>query len=187
MKFNADRHFIYILARVDEHKKQLQSYYKLTEEDLEEITKDWSVDLLISADPMEIFDIDSPKATHDTPGPNKTKKNEEAQDVSSTLAKTASISPKQGGDGGQIDGAKVEKKKGEVTLPRDKEDLSKKRKVSPPKPSSQKQSKAYMTKMQTTLTSDNFDFIVTTLNNASLEIVEKLEAKHEEIYNQIKV
>jgi hypothetical protein len=47
MKFCADRHFIYLTARADEHKEQLQSYYKLTEEDLEEITKDWSTDLLI--------------------------------------------------------------------------------------------------------------------------------------------
>jgi hypothetical protein len=41
MKFNADRHFIYITMHADEHKKQVQSYYKMTEEDLEEITKDW--------------------------------------------------------------------------------------------------------------------------------------------------
>jgi hypothetical protein len=40
MKFNADQHFIYITMRVYEHKKQLQSYYKLTEEDLEEINKE---------------------------------------------------------------------------------------------------------------------------------------------------
>jgi hypothetical protein len=58
--------------------KQLQSYYKLTEEDLEEITKDWSMDLLIPVDPVEMSDIDSPEAAHDTPGPNKTKKNKEA-------------------------------------------------------------------------------------------------------------
>jgi hypothetical protein len=60
MKFNADRHFIYITTRVDEHKQQLQSYYKLTKEDLEEITKDWSADLLIPADPAEISDINNP-------------------------------------------------------------------------------------------------------------------------------
>jgi hypothetical protein len=60
MKFNADQHFIYITVHTDEQKKQLQSYYKLMEEDLEEITKDWLVDLLILADPAEIFDIDSP-------------------------------------------------------------------------------------------------------------------------------
>ena len=59
MKFSVDRHFIYITARVDEHKQQLQSYYKLTEDDLEEITKEWSVDLLIPANPVEMSDVDS--------------------------------------------------------------------------------------------------------------------------------
>jgi hypothetical protein len=44
-----------------------------------------------------------------------------------------------------------------------------------------------MTKIQTTLTSDDFDFIVATLNDASLEIEEKQEAQQEEIYNRIKV
>jgi hypothetical protein len=145
------------------------------------------VDLLIPVDPAEMSDIDSPEAAHDTPGPSKTKKNEEAQDVSSTSVKTASISPAQGGDGGEIDGTEVEQKKGEVTPPRDEEDPSKKRKVSPPKPSSRKKSKASMTKMQTTLTSDDFDFIVAALNDASLEIAEKQEAQQEEIYNRIKV
>jgi hypothetical protein len=40
MKFRAYRHFIYITARVDESKEELQSYYKLTKECLEEITKE---------------------------------------------------------------------------------------------------------------------------------------------------
>jgi hypothetical protein len=40
MKFHTDQHFIYITMHIDEHKEELQSYYKLTEEDLEEITKD---------------------------------------------------------------------------------------------------------------------------------------------------
>jgi hypothetical protein len=31
MMFNVDHHFIYIIARADEHKEQLQSYYKMTE------------------------------------------------------------------------------------------------------------------------------------------------------------
>jgi hypothetical protein len=78
MKFSVDRHFIYITMRANEHKQQLQSYYKLTEEYLEEITKEWSVDLLIPTDPAELSDIDSPEVAHDTPGPSKTKKNEEA-------------------------------------------------------------------------------------------------------------
>jgi hypothetical protein len=53
-------------------------------------------------------DIDSPEAPHDTPRPNKTKKNEEAQDVSINSTKTASISPEKGGDGREIDGAEFE-------------------------------------------------------------------------------
>jgi hypothetical protein len=52
MNFSVDCHFIYITMRVDEHKKQLQSYYKLTKEDFEEITKDCSVDLLILVNPQ---------------------------------------------------------------------------------------------------------------------------------------
>jgi hypothetical protein len=40
MKFYTNRHFIYINEHADEHKEELQSYYNLTEEDLEEITKE---------------------------------------------------------------------------------------------------------------------------------------------------
>jgi hypothetical protein len=141
MKFNADRHFIYIIVRADKHKKQLQSYYKLTEADLEEITKEWSIDLLIPAEPMEIFDIDSPEAVQDTPGPNKKKKTDEVQDLSSASVKTYSMSPEKGGDGEEINGTEDEQRKGEVTPLRDEEDPSKKRKVSSPKPSSWKRSK----------------------------------------------
>jgi heme-binding NEAT domain protein len=98
--------------------------------------------------------------------------------------KIASISTEKGGDGREIDGTKVEPKKGEVTPPRDEEDPSNKRKVSPPKPSSQKKVKETRTKFETTLTSDDFNFIIATLNDASLEIVEKQEAQKEEIYSQ---
>jgi hypothetical protein len=87
--------------------------------------------------------------------------------------KTASISPDRGGG----DEAKVEQRPNEVTLPKDEVDPLKKRKVSPLKPSSQKKSKSTMTKMQTVLTSDEFDFIIAPLNDASLEIVEKQGAK----------
>jgi hypothetical protein len=67
---------------------------------LEEITKEWSIDLLILVDPAEIFEIDNPEIVHDTPGPSKTKEDEEVQDVNSTSMKTTLISPMQGGDGG---------------------------------------------------------------------------------------
>jgi hypothetical protein len=46
-KFHADRHFIYITARRDESKEELQSYYKLTDEDMEEITKEWPAEFLV--------------------------------------------------------------------------------------------------------------------------------------------
>jgi hypothetical protein len=138
MKFNADRNFIYITVRVDEDKQKLQSYYKLMEEDLDEITKKWSVDLLIPADPAEISNIDSPKSAQDTPRPSKTKKTDEVQDLSSASVKTASMSLEKGGDGEEIDGPEVEQRRGKVTLPRDEEDPTKKRKVSPQKPSSRK-------------------------------------------------
>jgi len=39
-KFCVDRHFIYIIACRDERKEELQTYYKLTNEDMREITKE---------------------------------------------------------------------------------------------------------------------------------------------------
>jgi hypothetical protein len=81
----------------------------------------------------------------------------------------------------------VEQKKGEVTPPRDEADPLNKRKVSPLKPSSRKKLRAIVTKMQTTLTPDDFEFIIATLNDSSLEIVEKQGAKQEELYDRIQV
>jgi hypothetical protein len=185
MKFSADRHFIYITVRADENKEQLQSYYKLTEEDLEEITKEWSTDLLVSADPTELSDIDSPEAAQDTPGPSKTKKtkktkkDEEIQDVDSRSVRTASITPEQGGNDEDLE--EVEQRPG------DEVEIIKKRKGSPPKPSSRKKSKAPVTKMQTTLTPDDFSFLLATMNEAIEEITEKQEAKQETMYNRIEI
>jgi hypothetical protein len=51
------------------------------------------MDLLIPADHMEISDIDSPEHLHDSPGPRKTKEDEEVQDVNSTSMNTTLISP----------------------------------------------------------------------------------------------
>jgi archaellin len=93
--------------------------------------------------------------------------------------KTTSISPKKGGDDAELNDTEVEQQQG------DKADPLKKRKGSPPKPSSQKKSKATMKKMQTILTSNDFDFLIATLNDASLEIAEKQEAKQEDLYDQI--
>jgi hypothetical protein len=142
MKFSADRHFTYITMRADENKQKLQSYYKLIEDELEEITKEWSEDLLVAANPTEMYDVDSPEAMPDTLGPCNTKKDVEVKDIHSTSMNTTSLSPAKGGDAEELGGTEVEERKGEVTPPRDKEDPSKKRKITPPKPSSRKKAKA---------------------------------------------
>jgi hypothetical protein len=62
---------------------------------------DWSADLLIPIDPIDISDPDNLETTHkehDTPGPSRTKKTEEIQDLSSASGKTASVSPDRWGD-----------------------------------------------------------------------------------------
>jgi hypothetical protein len=118
-------------------------------------------------------DVDSPEAMTDTPRPRKTKKDDGVQYVHNTSMKTTLISPAQGGDGEEIGSTEVEKNKGEVTPPREEEDPSKKRKITSPKHSSQKNTKATWTTFKNTLTQDNFDLLVVVLNDASLEIAEK--------------
>jgi hypothetical protein len=86
-----------------------------------------------------------------------------------------SISPHEWGDGEEIEGEKIEQQKGEVPPPRDEEDSSKKRKGSPLKSSSQKKPRTLITRMQTTLTLDDFNFIIAVVNDASQEILEKQE------------
>jgi hypothetical protein len=177
MKFSVDRHFTYITVRGDEHKQQLQSYYKLTEEDLEEITKEWSVDLLVAANHVDMSDEESHEDMLDTLRPSRTKKDDEVEDVPSTSTKTTSISPAQRGDGDELGGTEVEKIKGKVTPTREEKDPSMKRNMMPPKPSSRKKAKATQTTLKNTLTSDDFDFLIVALNDVSLELAEKKEEK----------
>jgi hypothetical protein len=84
----------------------------LTENDLEDITKEWSVDLLVPVDPAEMFDVDSPKTMYNTPGQSNMKKYDKVHDVHSTSVKTTSISAKQGDDGGEIGVTEVGQNKG---------------------------------------------------------------------------
>jgi gamma-glutamylcysteine synthetase len=74
MKFSADHHFIYITAHTDENKQQLQSYYKLIENYLEEITNEWLVEFLFPTEPIEMSDVDNPETAPDTAKPNKKNK-----------------------------------------------------------------------------------------------------------------
>ena len=83
-----------------------------------------------------MFDEKIPEAMLDTPGPRRTKKDDEVEYVPSTSAKTTSISPAQGGDDDELGNTEVEKNIGEVTPPREEEDPSMKIKITPPKPSS---------------------------------------------------
>jgi hypothetical protein len=104
MKFHTDRHFIYITVCADEIKEELQSYYKLTEEDLEEITKEWPTEFLIPVDQAELSNpnlIGSLVVTHeeyDAPNSSRKKKKEDVQEIHNTLEETASDSPRGGGD-----------------------------------------------------------------------------------------
>jgi hypothetical protein len=41
--------------------------------------------------------------------------------------------------------------------------------------------------MRTTLTLDDFDFIIAMVNDASMEIIEKQEVKKEQMYNRIEI
>jgi hypothetical protein len=132
-----------------------------------------------------MYDVDSPETMPDTPGPSKMKKDDEVQDVHRISMKTL-ISREQGDDGGGLGGSKVEKNKGEVTPPREEEDPFKKRKLTPPKPSSRKKAKATRTTFKTTLIPDEFNFLVAVLNDASLEIVERQEVKQEEVFIRFK-
>jgi hypothetical protein len=158
------------------------------EEDLE-ITKNYLKDLLILVYPTEMSNPDSPETMHDTPRPSKMKNTKEVQELSSASGKTASVSLDQGGDEEEeeINGIGSKQKQGEVTSSRDETDPLKKRKVSPLKPSFQNKSRATVTKRKTVLTTNDFDFIIVSLNDALLEIVEKQEAKQEEIYEILKV
>jgi hypothetical protein len=198
MKFHVDRYFIYITAHTDEHKEEIKSYYKLTEEDLEEITKDWSAELLIPADPAEMFDpelIGSSEATHEehnTPGTNRRKKTEKVQNLSSASEETTSESLGRGGDDEvdkeEINGKEDQQKPSKVTPPRDpvdEADFSKKIKVSPTKPTSRKKSIASKTKFHIMLMLDDFEFIITTISDASQDIMQNTEAKQVAIYEKI--
>jgi len=49
-KFRVDRHCIYMTMHRYEHKEELHSYYKLIEEGMEEITKEWPKEFLVPLD-----------------------------------------------------------------------------------------------------------------------------------------
>jgi hypothetical protein len=62
VKFCIDPHFIYITAGRDENQEEIQSYYKLTDEDMEQITKEWPEKFLLPIADAELFDTDTIKS-----------------------------------------------------------------------------------------------------------------------------
>jgi hypothetical protein len=124
-----------------------------------------------------VSDIDILEATQNTPRPSKTKKkkntkkDEEIQDVENRSVRTASMAPDQGGNGEELE--EVEQRLGNEV------EIINKRKGLPLEPSSWKKSKAPVTKLKTTLTPDDFSFLIATMNEAIEEITEKKEATQE--------
>jgi hypothetical protein len=160
VKFRTDRNFNYITTRRDESKEELQSYYKLTKEDMEEITKEW---------PTEFFVLVK-----------------DAVEDAEPSEETAPDSPAEGGgdevnqEEGEEEGNKQDK--GEVTPPKDpliEVETSKKRKVSLQKPSARKKTRANKPQSQNVLTVDDIQLIITAVEDASEDILQRHEAKQE--------
>jgi hypothetical protein len=105
----------------------------------------------------------------------KIKKYEKIQDVDSRSVRTTSTPLDHGGNKKYF--KEVEQR------PEDEVEIIKKRKDSPLESSSKKKSKASVSKPMTTLTLDDFNFLLTTMNEAIEEITEKQVAKQEAMYN----
>jgi hypothetical protein len=107
-KFHTDKHFIYIIVHGDEHKEEILSYYKLVEEDMEEITKEWLAEFLEPVDQAELSDpnlIGSLVFTceeYDAPDNSRKKKKEEVHELSSA-SKETTLDSLEGGGGDEVD------------------------------------------------------------------------------------
>jgi hypothetical protein len=186
VKFCTDRHFIYITACRDESKEELKPYYKMTDEYMEEITKQWPTNFLVPVEDVEFSDSDiigSPLVTrveHDgQTSVKKKKKEEEVQNIETDDEDNASeekrpdslarggedeVNQEEGGEEGE------KQDKGEVTPPKDpptKFETSNNYKVSPQKPSSRKKMCASKPKMKSTLIEDDVDLIIAAMDDAS--------------------
>jgi hypothetical protein len=111
-KFRVDPHYIYIIAHRDESKEELQYYYKLIDEDMEQITKEWPEELQTLVADAKLSDteiIGSPLVTQfehaRQSNVKKKKKKEEVQNIETDEEDNASEesgsgSPTGGGGGG---------------------------------------------------------------------------------------
>ena len=121
---------------------------------------------------------------YDAPNSNRRKKKEEVHELNNASEETTSDSL-GGGGGDEVEkeenkGEEDKKKKGEVTPPRDpldEADTSKKRNVSPMKPTSWKKSKANKPPFQTVLTVDDIDLIIVVVLETLEDILQCNEEK----------
>jgi hypothetical protein len=109
----------------DESKEELQSYYKLTDEDMEEITKEWPAEFLVPVEDVELSDPDiigSPLVTqveHDgQTSTKKKKKKEEVKNIETDEEDNASEESRPdspaGGGGDEVNQEKKEGKKEKI-------------------------------------------------------------------------
>jgi hypothetical protein len=109
VKFHVDRHLIYITACRDESKEDMQSYYNMTDEDMDKITKESPTKFLVPEEYTELSDphiIGSPLVTrvkHDGQTSTKKKRKEDVQNIESdeednALEESRSDSLARGGD-----------------------------------------------------------------------------------------
>jgi hypothetical protein len=107
-KFCTNSYFIYITAHGDEHKEDIESYYKLIEEDIEEITKEWPTEFLVPVKQTKLYDPDLIKILvvtreeYDAPSSSRKKNKEEVQELSSESKENTPDSP-EGGGGDEVD------------------------------------------------------------------------------------
>jgi hypothetical protein len=170
---------------------------------MEEITKEWPAEFLVPVEDAELSDPDiigSPLVTRTEydgqSSAKKKKKKEEVQDIDSeekdnASEETAPDSP-AGGGGDEVnqeeEGEEDKQEKGEVTPPKDpltEAETSKKRKVSPQKPSAWKKTRANKPQSQNVLTVDDIELIITAVEDASEDILQRHEAKQETMYDRI--
>jgi hypothetical protein len=203
VKFGANRHFIYITARRDESKEELQSYYNMIDEDMEEITKEWPTEFLVPVEDTKLSDADiigSPLVTWvEHVGQSNAKKKKIKVEVhhieideDKAFAEDGFGSPERGGEdqgnghGGGDDGETQEEDK--ATLPQDPlvgAETSQKRKDFPEKPSARKKTCTNKPKMKVTLKEDDVDLIIATVEDALEDILQRYRAKQGTLYKRI--
>jgi hypothetical protein len=110
-KFRTERNFIYIIVRKDESKEELQSYYNLTDKDMEETTKELPTEFLVLIEDAELSDVNimgSPLVTRvehvEQSNAKKKNKKEEVQrketdEEDNAFEEDGTKSPREGGGG----------------------------------------------------------------------------------------